>query len=84
MEKCEHYWVIPNTSARTCQGVCRKCDASKEFLNRMPVSEDRRSHAQQTMWPALGLSFCPVPSNYEVLVKGDPSRGFSKENDTNF
>ena len=43
MENCEHYWVIPNTPTGTCHGICRKCGASKEFLNRMPINQDWES-----------------------------------------
>ena len=49
MEECQHYWVIPNTRDGRCQGVCRKCEASKEFLNRMPGNDDRESPVLQTV-----------------------------------
>ena len=49
MEKCEHYWIIPNTPEGTCQGVCRKCDARREFLNQMPGNENRGTLAPKTV-----------------------------------
>lgn len=49
MEECEHYWVIPNTPDGTCLGICRKCQARKEFLNRMPGDDMRESPVQQTI-----------------------------------
>ena len=54
MNKCEHYWVIPNTTEGTCQGICRMCNARKEFLNRMPVNQDWESPVRQVIRSVSG------------------------------
>lgn len=61
MEECEHYWVIPNTPEKTCQGICRKCQARREFLNRMPGSEARESPVQQAIRMVTRDSYVPEP-----------------------
>ena len=65
MEECKHYWVIPSTPDVTCQGMCRKCHARKEFLNRMPGNEDWEDIDRRMAWTApraaVGLPYTDVP-----------------------
>lgn len=49
MEKCEHYWIIPNSAVGRCQGMCCKCHTRKEFLNAMPENDTRESPVLQTV-----------------------------------
>jgi len=65
VEKCEHYWLIPKTADRTCQGVCRKCDARREFLNQMPDNHNWLNHARKTIRVAPGGHYIA-----EVLAEG--------------
>ena len=49
VEGCQHYWIIPNTTAGKCRGICRKCHARKDFLNQMPDDLDPGSQARKTL-----------------------------------